>query len=224
MTIEIIPSILSADFARLIDDVQAAVAAGVDKVQVDVMDGRFVANISVGLPVVEALAREALVVLDVHLMILEPERWVEAFVRAGANVVTVHAEASRNVHGAVAAVRDLGAQAGVALNPGSPLCLLDEVLADLDVALLMTVNPGFGGQRFIPSTLSKIERLRRRIDEDGLRVAIQVDGGIGPGTARKVVLAGATQLVAGSAVFHAGVPIADAIAALRLAATPAGSD
>lgn len=214
-SVEIVPSILSADFGRLAAEVEAVRAAGIHKIQVDVMDGRFVPNISVGLPVVEALARDGGVALDVHLMIEEPGRWVDAFVGAGATVVTVHAEAERHLQRTLGRVRELGALAGAALNPGSPACMLEEVLADVDVVLVMTVNPGFGGQRFLPSTLAKVHRLRTWVHERGLTAAIQVDGGIGPGTARLAVEAGATQLVAGSAVFAGGVAVGDAIAALR---------
>lgn len=221
MSIEIIPSILSADFARLVDDVEAVRAAGVTKVQVDVMDGAFVPNITVGLPVVEALARATDVALDVHLMIVEPDRWVEPFVDAGASVVTVHAEAAQHLHRTVSRVRERGALAGVALNPGSPLCLLEEVLSEVDVALLMTVNPGFGGQRFIRSVIPKIQSLSRLLDRRGLGVAIQVDGGIALGTAGLVAAAGARQLVAGSSVFGKGRDPAASVTALRLEAEEA---
>jgi len=222
--IEIIPSILAADFTRLGDDVRAAMAAGVTKVQVDVMDGHFVPNISVGLPVVEALRRHVPdLVLDVHLMIDRPERYLVDFAKAGADILTVHVEATPHVHRAVQKIRELGdgpsgVLPGVALNPATPLAAVDEILGDVDVVLVMTVNPGFGGQRFIRSMLPKIARLRQRIAGEGHRAAIQVDGGIGVDTAADVVAAGATQLVAGSAVFGAGIPIAEAVRRLRAAA------
>lgn len=219
MSVEIVPSVLSADFGHLVDDVQAALAAGVTKIQIDVMDGWFVPNISVGLPVVRALDRAVGACLDVHLMIERPERFVDAFVQAGADVVTVHVESTVHLHRTIHRVRELGAQAGAAVNPATPVAALDEILPDLDVALVMTVDPGFGGQAFIPRTLAKVRALRARIDALGLATAIQVDGGIDVTTAPAVVAAGATQLVAGSAVFAAGVPIGEAVARLRRAAT-----
>jgi ribulose-phosphate 3-epimerase len=190
-------------------------AAGVDTVQVDVMDGRFVPNITVGLPVVRALARHGGLKLDVHLMIVEPGRWVEAFVDAGAWVVTVHAEADVHVYRTVDLVRRSGCRAGVAINPGTPADRLTEVLDQIDLALVMTVNPGFGGQRFLPGMLPKIRRVREAVAARGLAVDVQVDGGIAPGSARQAVDAGASQLVAGSAVFAAGMPVHEAIAALH---------
>jgi len=217
-SIEIIPSILSADFACLRDDVMAARAAGITKVQVDVMDGHFVPNISVGVPVVEALKRSTDMLLDVHLMIASPDRYLDAFAAAGADVLTVHAEATPHLHRAIEHIHALGVQAGAALNPATPLAALEEILPDLDVALVMTVNPGFGGQAFIRSMLPKIARLRAWVDREGYRAAVQVDGGIAVDTAGDVVAAGATQLVAGSAVFAAGVPVAEAVARLRRAA------
>lgn len=214
MSIEIIPSILAADFGRLTEHVQEALAAGVTKVQIDVMDGSFVPNISVGLPVVKALARSTSALLDVHLMIDRPERYLEAFVDAGAAVVTVHCEATPHVHRAVARVRELGALAGAAINPGTPVAALEEVLGDVDVALLMTVDPGFGGQSFLKSVLPKIRRLRTVVGAGTPVPAIQVDGGIDERTAPLAVSAGATELVAGSSVFAAGVPVHQAVARL----------
>jgi ribulose-phosphate 3-epimerase len=218
MDIEIIPSILSADFARLAEAVSAVEAGGARTVQVDVMDGHFVPNITVGMPVVRALADSTSVALDVHLMIDRPERYVDAFADAGAAVITVHAEATSHLHRTVHRVRDLGARPGVAINPATPLTALDQVLDDIEVALVMTVNPGFGGQSFIESMLPKIDRLRTLVDKRGLSTAIQVDGGIDEHTAGPVAAAGATQLVAGSSVFAADVPPAEAIHRLRLAA------
>ncbi len=219
--VEIVPSILSADFARLADDVEAVAAAGVQTVQVDVMDGHFVPNLSVGLPVVAALRRLGRVRLDVHLMIASPERYLDAFVDAGADVVTVHAEATPHLHRALEAVRARGVLAGAAINPATPTGQIEGVLELVDVALVMTVNPGFGGQRFIPLCLPKIRRLAAVITERGLDTAIQVDGGIDATTIGPAVAAGARQCVAGSAVYGAGVPPAIAVARLRAAADAA---
>ena len=214
--VEIIPSILSADFGRLVDHVREAAAAGVTKVQVDVMDGHFVPNISVGLPVVAALAKDMPDMhLDVHLMIEHPDRYLDAFADAGAQVLTVHVEATTHLHRAIQHIHDRGLLAGAALCPATPIVMLEEILPELDVALVMTVNPGFGGQAFIPAMLDKVRRLRAQIDGGGYKAAIQVDGGIGPKTAGPAVAAGATQLVAGSSVFAAGVPVGEAIGRLR---------
>ncbi len=215
---ELIPSILSADFARLGDHVGETIQAGVTKIQVDVMDGHFVPNISVGLPVVRSLARATDVTLDVHLMIEQPGRFIEQFADAGADVLTVHVEAVTHLHRVVESIHSLGLAAGAALNPATPLSVLEEVLPDLDVALVMTVDPGFGGQAFIPAMLPKIERLRSWIDGAEYRAAVQVDGGISVDTVASVVAVGADQLVVGSAVFSAGVPVAEALAALHAAA------
>jgi ribulose-phosphate 3-epimerase len=224
MPVEIIPSILSADCARLVDEVAAAAAAGVTKGQIDVMDGHFVPNISVGIPVVRSLDRATDVLLDVHLMIEAPERYLAAFADAGADVLTVHAEATPHVHRAVEQVHQLGLLAGVAINPATPVVALEEILPDLDVALIMTVNPGFGGQAFIAAMLPKIRRLRSQIEATACRAAIQVDGGIDVDTAGLVTAAGAVQLVAGTAVFGAGLPVGEAVRRLWAAAnnkTPA---
>ena len=221
MTVEIIPSVLSADFARLAHDVESVAAAGVTKVQVDVMDGQFVPNITVGVPVVRALEKATDVALDVHLMIDRPERYVDAFVAAGADVVTVHAEATHHLHRVISRVLDLGAQAGVAINPATPVETIAEVLYMVDVALVMTVNPGFGGQRFIPAMTHKVRRVAEMIHAQRLHAAVQVDGGIDVDTAPLVVAAGAAQLVAGTSVFAAGVPVADALDALRASARTA---
>jgi ribulose-phosphate 3-epimerase len=214
--VRIAPSILASDFARLGEEARAVEAAGADLLHVDVMDGRFVPNITVGVPVVAALKRATKLPLDVHLMILEPERYLDAFAQAGADGLTVHLEASPHLHRTVEHIRELGKKACVALNPHSPIDNLDVVLPDLDMVLVMSVNPGFGGQKFIQAVVPKIRELRAEIDRRGLAVDIQVDGGIDPETAPVVVEAGATVLVAGSAVFHApGGGYRQAIAALR---------
>ena len=198
---EIIPSILSADFGRLVDQVQEATLSGIRTVQIDVMDGRFVPNITVGIPVVEALRRGTDARLDVHLMVVEPERFFEAFAAAGADVMTFHIETTPHAHRALDQVRKLGVEVGIALNPATPLCAIEELLPDVDLALVMTVNPGFGGQAFIPRMLNKVARLRNALDEHNPAARVQVDGGISADTAGAAVRAGAYDLVAGSAVF-----------------------
>lgn len=211
----LIPSILSADFARLGQQVEEAQAAGADRIQVDVMDGRFVPNITVGPLVVEAVRRHTSLPVEAHLMIVEPERYVEEFARAGADLIIVHQEASPHLNRTIQQIRALGKRVGVAINPATPLVMLQEVLNDIDLALCMTVNPGFGGQRFIPATLPKIERLRAMIQQHGATCDLEVDGGIAPDTAPQVVRAGATALVAGSSVYGAPGGVAAGIAALR---------
>jgi ribulose-phosphate 3-epimerase len=216
--LRIAPSILASDFARLGEEVRAVEAAGADLVHVDVMDGRFVPNLTVGPAVVAALRAVTKLPIDVHLMIVEPERYVEDFARAGADLISVHLEASPHLHRTVQHIRALGKKASVAVNPHSPLDGLDVVLPELAMVLLMTVNPGFGGQHFIEAVVPKIRALRAAIERRGLDVDIEVDGGIGPETVATVVGAGANVLVAGSSVFHA--PDHDyrsAIAALRRA-------
>jgi ribulose-phosphate 3-epimerase len=216
--LRIAPSILASDFARLGEEVRAVEAAGADFVHVDVMDGRFVPNLTVGPAVVAALRAVTKLPIDVHLMIVEPERYVEDFARAGADLISVHLEASPHLHRTVQHIRALGKKASVAVNPHSPLDGLDVVLPELAMVLLMTVNPGFGGQHFIEAVVPKIRALRASIERRGLDVDIEVDGGIAPETVAMVVEAGANVLVAGSSVFHApNHDYRSAIAALRRA-------
>jgi len=199
--IKIAPSILSADFARLGDEVRALEAGGADYVHVDVMDGHFVPNITIGPLIVEAIRPVTSLPLDVHLMIENPDQFVPAFAEAGADIIVVHAEASTHLHRSVQLIKSLGKRAGVSLNPATPLTALEMVLPDLDLALLMTVNPGFGGQSFIENCLPKIKTLRQMIDQQELDVELQVDGGVKVDNIAKVAAAGANVFVAGSAVF-----------------------
>jgi len=213
--LRIAPSILSADFARLGEEVRAADQGGADYIHVDVMDGRFVPNITVGPVVLKAVRSVTKLPLDVHLMIVEPERYLEAFARAGADILTVHSEATPDLRGVVQRVRALGKRASVSLNPDTPLDVLDGVLPELSMVLLMTVNPGFGGQKLIESVIPKVRALREQVIRRNLDLDIEVDGGISPETVREAVDAGANVIVAGSAVF--GHPdIAKAIQALRI--------
>lgn len=204
--IEIAPSILSADFARLGEQIKSVEQAGASLLHVDVMDGRFVPNITVGLPVVKAISRATRLPIDAHLMIVEPGRYAESFVNAGANMVSIHIEADPHAHRTLTAIRAMGAQAGIAFNPATPLSVLEEAIKFADYALLMSVNPGFGGQEFIPESLDKVRRLRKMIDERGLRTRIEIDGGIDLDNIADVTGAGAEIIVAGSAIFGAGDP------------------
>jgi ribulose-phosphate 3-epimerase len=210
----IAPSILSADFAALGEAIARVEAAGADQLHVDVMDGHFVPNLTIGPPVIESIRKRTRLPLDVHLMIEEPERWVEIYVKAGADFVTVHAEACRHLERALTLIREAGAKAGVALNPSTPPEALQYVLDDLDLVLVMSVNPGFGGQSFIPTAYEKIRRLRALLA--GREVMISVDGGVKTANAGPLAQAGATVLVAGSSIFGAPDPGA-ALAALRSA-------
>jgi ribulose-phosphate 3-epimerase len=219
-TIQIAPSLLSADFAALGDAIRLAQDAGADLIHVDVMDGHFVPNITIGPPVVKWLKRVARVPLDVHLMIEDPDRYAEAFVEAGAGSLAVHAEAVVHLHRTIHFVKSLGVQAGVALNPATPVSALEEVAGDVDYVLVMTVNPGFGGQTFIPRSESKVRSVRALLDAGGSRAPIAVDGGIDIHTAPRIVAAGADILVAGNAVFGSTDP-ARAIRELRAAASAA---
>ncbi|MEZ4299728.1 MAG: ribulose-phosphate 3-epimerase [Polyangiaceae bacterium] len=200
-SIRVAPSILSADFGKLKDEVRAAEEAGADWIHVDVMDGRFVPNITIGPVVVEAVRAATKLPLDVHLMIVEPERYVADFAKAGADVISVHVEASPHLHRTLQQIRGLGKKAGVVLNPHTHERSIEHVLGDLDLVLVMSVNPGFGGQSFIPSALGKLRALREQIDRGGHDVVLEVDGGVARGTAKQVIEAGARMLVAGSAVF-----------------------
>ena len=200
-TIEIAPSILSADFSRLGQEIEAVERGGAGVLHVDVMDGHFVPNITIGLPVVKSIAGATRLPIDAHLMISEPGRYAEQFVGAGAKMVSVHVEADAHLHRTLAAIRSAGAQAGVAVNPATPLSSLDEALPFADYILIMSVNPGFGGQKFILSTLDKVKRLRQMILERQLPVRIEIDGGVDRSNIESVVAAGAEIIVAGSAIF-----------------------
>lgn len=212
--IKIAPSILSADFARLGEEIRAVEQGGADYIHVDVMDGHFVPNITIGPPVVQALRRTTGLPLDVHLMIENPDRYVPEFARAGADILTVHLEATPHLHRTVQLIRSLGKRAGVSINPATPASALEVILDEIDLVLVMTVNPGFGGQEFIPSCLSKIEALRLEIDRRRLAIELEVDGGVKTDNIGLIAGAGADVFVAGSAVFGSG-DYGATIAALR---------
>ena len=195
------PSILSADFSRLGEEIRAVEKAGADIIHVDVMDGHFVPNITIGPPVVASVRKITDLPLDVHLMISDADKYIDDFARAGADWITVHVEACPHLHRTVSRIKELGKKAGAVLNPATPLGTLDEILADVDLVMLMSVNPGFGGQSFIRSSLKKIKVLRNMIEERGLEVGIEVDGGVSPATIEEVAGAGANIFVAGSAIF-----------------------
>lgn len=214
-TIQIAPSLLAADFARLGEEVAAAETGGADLLHLDIMDGHFVPNITIGPLVVEAVRRTTSLPLDVHLMIEEPERYIPRFAQAGADILTVHVEACLHLHRTVQQIKGLGVKAGVSLNPATPLNSLEEILEYVDLVLVMTVNPGFGGQEFIAGMLAKVRRLRQMLDERGLNCELEVDGGINVETAPKVVAAGAKVLVAGEAIFGAEEGVAEAIRRIR---------
>lgn len=209
------PSILSADFARLGEQVKEAEAAGADYIHVDVMDGRFVPNITLGPPIVEAIRKATALPLDLHLMIVEPERFIPIFADLGADIMTVHYEACPHLNRVVHQIHECGARAGVAINPATPVLAFDEILDDIDLALVMSVNPGFGGQSFIGHALRKLSRVRELIDARGLGVELEVDGGVAPKTVRPVVEAGAQVLVAGSAVYNPRQSVAESLSVLR---------
>ncbi|QDR80665.1 ribulose-phosphate 3-epimerase [Sporomusa termitida] len=212
--IKVAPSILSADFSRLAEEILKLEQAGADWVHIDVMDGHFVPNLTFGAPVVAAIRPVTKLPFDVHLMVSNPQAFVDPFVKAGADIITVHAETAPHLHRLIQTIKEQGKKAGVSLNPATPLSLVEEVLSDIDMILIMSVNPGFGGQQFIPAAIDKIARLRAMLTTRSLTVDIEVDGGINAVTARKVTAAGANILVAGSAVY--GAPdMAAAIKAIR---------
>ena len=213
--IKLAPSILSADFSHLGEQVAEATAAGADYIHIDIMDGHFVPNITIGAPVVASIRHWTNLPLDVHLMIEAPERQIKQFADAGADIISVHIEACPHIHRVVQTIKGLGIKAGVALNPGTPIDTLEEALSSLDLVLVMTVNPGFGGQAFIEAMLDKIARLRAELDKKGLATELEVDGGINAETASKVVEAGARVLVAGAAVFKLEQTVKEALGRIR---------
>jgi ribulose-phosphate 3-epimerase len=213
--IKIAPSILSADFARLGEQVAEATKAGADLIHIDVMDGHFVPQITIGALVVSAIRKYTNLPLDVHLMIESPEEQIPQFAKAGADIITVHIEPCPHIHRVIQMVKATGVKAGISINPATSLSMLDEILSEVDLVLVMTVNPGFGGQTFIENTLDKIARLRAELDRRKLSIELEVDGGINTKTAPRVVKCGATALVAGAAIFSSGESIDQAIKKLR---------
>ena len=215
--IKIAPSILSADFGRLGEQVAEAETGGADCIHVDIMDGQFVPNLTMGALIVEGIRSHTKLPLDIHMMVIEPDRFIDQFVRAGSDIITVHVEACTHLHRTVEQIKEAGAKVGVALNPATPISAIEEVLADLDQVLVMTVNPGFGGQSFIQSTVDKIRRMRAMLDERGLSAELEVDGGINVQTASTAIDAGARVLVAGSAVYNPDASVSDSSAAISVA-------
>lgn len=212
----IAPSLLSADFLRLEDEIEMINNSEADWFHLDVMDGRFVPNISFGLPVIDAIHKKAKKTLDVHLMIVEPEKYVKDFAKVGSDILTVHIEASTHLHRTIQMIHNEGMKAGIAVNPHTPIASLVDVIADVELVCLMSVNPGFGGQKFIPQTLNKIKQLKALIQETGSQALIEIDGGVTVENASEIIAAGADVLVAGSTVFNATAPI-DTIARLKKA-------
>jgi len=213
--VKIAPSILSADFARLGEQIADTCKAGADYIHVDVMDGQFVPQITIGAPVVAAIRKWSSLPLDVHLMVENPENQIDQFVKAGANIITVHSETSLHIHRVIHMIKEAGVKAGVSINPATSINVLDEIMPEIDLILVMSVNPGFAGQSFIESTVGKITRLRKILDDARLDIELEVDGGINVNTAPRVVKAGASMLVAGAAIYNSGKTITESIAQIR---------